>query len=96
METLEYFKHMLFGYSIIVKTDHKNRKIQVLEIINKATVRPELVTIRSKMSHNIALLFDSEWLCHYPRRAKVVYNNATDLDVKNFKNYWKFLKEKQY
>ena len=36
------------------------------------------------MSHHIALLFDSEWLCHYPRPAKVVYNNATEFACQKF------------
>ena len=44
-------------------------------VIDKTTGLPEFIAIKNKTIHNIALLFDSEWLCHYPRPAKVVYDN---------------------
>ncbi len=44
-------------------------KIQALTIIDKATGWPEFVAIRNKTSCHIAILFDSAWLCRYPRPA---------------------------
>jgi hypothetical protein len=53
-------------------------KIQALTIMDKATGWPEFVAIKNKTSYHIALLFDSEWLCRYPRPSKVVYDNGTE------------------
>jgi hypothetical protein len=52
------------------------QKIQALTIIDKATGWPEFAAIRNKTSYHIALLFDSTWLCRYPRPARVVYDNG--------------------
>jgi hypothetical protein len=53
-------------------------KIQALTIIDKATGCPEFVAIQNKSSYHIAILFDSEWLCHYPRPARVAYDNGIE------------------
>jgi hypothetical protein len=50
-------------------------KIHALTVIDKTTGLPKFIAIKNKTIHNIALLFDSEWLCHYPGPAKVVYDN---------------------
>jgi hypothetical protein len=34
----------------------------------------KFVAIRNKTSYHISLIFDSEWLCCYPRPARVVYD----------------------
>jgi hypothetical protein len=59
-------------------------KIQALTIINKATGWPEFVTIRNKSSYRIALLFDSTWLCHYPRPTRVVFGNGSEFIGREF------------
>ena len=59
-------------------------KIHALTIIDKATGWPEFLTIRNKTSYHIALLFDSAWLCHYPRPAKVVFDNGNELVGQEF------------
>jgi hypothetical protein len=51
-------------------------KIQALTDINKATGWPEFIAICNKSSYHIALLFDSEQLCHYPRPVRVVFDNG--------------------
>jgi hypothetical protein len=61
-------------------------KIQALTIIDKATGWPEFVTIKNKSSQHIALLFDSEWLCRYPRPARVVYDNGTEFTGQEFQD----------
>jgi hypothetical protein len=53
-------------------------KIQALTVINKATTWPEFIAIQNKTSYRIAILFDSEWLCRYPRPARVVYDNGSE------------------
>jgi hypothetical protein len=53
--------------------------IQVLTIMDKATGWPEFVAIRNKTSCHILLLFDGEWLCRYPRPAKVVFDNGNEV-----------------
>jgi transposase InsO family protein len=53
-------------------------KIQALTIMDKATGWPEFIAIQNKTSQTIALSFDSEWLCRYPRPAQVIYNNGTE------------------
>jgi hypothetical protein len=53
-------------------------KIHALTIIDKATGWPEFIAIRKKSSHHIALLFDSNWLCRYPRPARVFFDNGTE------------------
>jgi hypothetical protein len=47
-------------------------KIHALTIIDKATGWLEFITIQNKTSQHIVLLFGSEWLCRYPRPAKVI------------------------
>jgi hypothetical protein len=47
-------------------------KIRALTIIDKATGWLDFVAIKNKPSQHIALLFDSEWLCHNPRPEQVV------------------------
>jgi hypothetical protein len=59
-------------------------KIQALTIMDKATGWPEFVAIRNKTSQHIALSFDSEWLCRYPRPAQVVYDNGTEFTGQEF------------
>jgi hypothetical protein len=53
-------------------------KIQVLTVIDKATGWPEFLATRDKSSHHISLLFDSGWLCRYPRPNHVVFDNGTE------------------
>jgi hypothetical protein len=45
---------------------------------------PEFFAIRNKTSYHIALLFDSEWLCCYPRPARVVYDNENEFVGQEF------------
>jgi hypothetical protein len=59
-------------------------KIQALTIIDKATGWPEFVAIRNKTSYHIAILFDSEWLCRYPRPAQVIYDNGPEFTGQEF------------
>jgi hypothetical protein len=59
-------------------------KIHALTSIDKATGWPEFIAIRNKTSHHIALLFDSEWLCRYPRPARVVFDNGTEFTGSEF------------
>jgi hypothetical protein len=60
------------------------QKIQALTIIDKATGWPEFVTIQNKTSYHITLLFDSAWLCRYPRPARVVYDNGNEFAGQEF------------
>ena len=59
-------------------------KIQALTIIDKATGWPEFVAICNKTSYHIAILFNSTWLCHYPRLARVIYDNGTEFTGQDF------------
>jgi len=59
-------------------------KIQALTIIDKATGWPEFVAICNKTSYHIAISFDSEWLCRYPRPARVVYDNGAEFTGQEF------------
>jgi hypothetical protein len=59
-------------------------KIHALTSIDNATGWPEFIAIQNKTSHHIALLFDSEWLCHYPRPARVVFDNGTEFTGSEF------------
>lgn len=58
--------------------------MQALTIINKATGWPEFVAIHNNSGQHIALSFGSEWLCCYPRPAKVIYNNGTEFTGHKF------------
>jgi len=59
-------------------------KIHALTSIDKATGWPEFIAIQNKTSHHIALLFNSEWLCRYPRPARVVFDNGTEFTGSEF------------
>jgi len=59
-------------------------KIMALTIMDKATGWPEFVAIKNKTSYHISILFDSEWLCRYPRPAKVVFDNGTEFTGQEF------------
>ncbi len=52
------------------------KQIQALTVIDKATGWPEFIAPQNGSSYHIAILFDSEWFCCYPRPAKVVYENG--------------------
>ncbi len=43
VETLKYFKHMLFGHKIIIKTDHKNLTHQVSAHVSNQVLRQRLL-----------------------------------------------------
>jgi transposase InsO family protein len=45
---------------------------------------PKFVAICNKTSYHISLLFDSELLCHYPRLARVVYDNGNEFFRQEF------------
>ncbi len=55
----------------------QSRKYKALTIIDKTTGWPEFIATQNKNSCHIAILFDSEWLCSYPRPARVVFDNGT-------------------
>jgi len=59
-------------------------KVHALTVIEKATGWPEFIAICNKSSYHISILFDSEWLCHYPRPAKVVFDNGTKFTGQEF------------
>jgi len=59
-------------------------KIRALTVIDKATGWPEFIAIQNKTSYHIAILFDSEWLCRYPRPARVVYDNGSEFVGQEF------------
>jgi hypothetical protein len=59
-------------------------KLQALTVINKATGWPEFIAICNKTRYHIALLFDSKWLCRYPRPAREVYNNDIEFFGQEF------------
>jgi hypothetical protein len=59
-------------------------KVHALTSIDKATGWPEFIAIKNKTSQHIALLFDSEWLCRYPRPTRVVYDNGTEFTGQEF------------
>jgi hypothetical protein len=59
-------------------------KIQALTIMDKATGWPEFVAIHNKTSQTIALSFDSEWLCRYPRPAQAIYDNGGEFTGQEF------------
>jgi hypothetical protein len=44
----------------------------------KATGWPEFVAICNKTSYKIFMLFDGEWLCHFPRPARVTFDNRNE------------------
>jgi transposase InsO family protein len=52
------------------------QQLQALTIIDKGTGWPEFVATQSKSSQQVAILFDSTWLCRYPRPARVVFDNG--------------------
>jgi hypothetical protein len=60
------------------------QKIQALTIIDKTTGWPEFIATQNKTSYHIAILFDSKWLCCYPRPARVVFNNGTEFVGQEF------------
>jgi hypothetical protein len=59
-------------------------KILALTVIDKATGWPEFVATRNKTSYHISLLFDSGWLCHYLRPARVVNDNGNEFVGQEF------------
>jgi hypothetical protein len=59
-------------------------KIQALTIIDKGTGWPELIAIHNKTSYHVAISFDSEWLCRYPRPYRVVYDNGAEFTGQEF------------
>lgn len=59
-------------------------KIQALTVIDKAPGWPELLAIKNKTSYHITILFDSEWLCRYPRPARVFYDNGRKFTKQEF------------
>jgi hypothetical protein len=60
------------------------QKIQALTVIDKATGWPEFIAIQNKTSYHIAILFDSEWLCRYPRPARVIFDNGSEFMGQEF------------
>jgi hypothetical protein len=44
----------------------------------------EFVAIQNKTSHHVALRFDGEWLCCYPRPARVIFDNGTEFTGSEF------------
>ncbi len=52
------------------------QQLQALTIVNKGTGWLEFVATQSKSSQQLAVLFDSAWLCPYPHPDQVVFNNG--------------------
>ena len=50
--------------------------INALTCIDSATQWPELCATRHKTSFHIAKLFDTHWLCRYPRPHRVIYDSG--------------------
>ena len=54
------------------------RDLQVLIIIDRATTCPEFVPTKMKESIEISEVFDSQWLCRYPRPVRVIHDNGNE------------------
>ena len=54
------------------------KEVQALTIIDRATSWPEIIPAQSKDSQVISELFDSEWLCRYPRPVRVIHDNGSE------------------
>jgi hypothetical protein len=59
-------------------------KIHALTTIEKATGWLEFTAILNKTSYHVSILFDSTWLCRYPRPARVLYDNGTEFVRQEF------------
>jgi len=54
----------------------KQEQVLALTCVDKATLLMEAYPTRNKSSRTIALLFDREWLCRYPRPVCCIYDNG--------------------
>ena len=68
---------------------HESRKvikrtILALMMICEATLWPEIVLVQNTKSWHVAHMFDSTWLCQYPRPVIVVFDNGGEFVVVEF------------
>ena len=61
------------------------KDIEALTMVDKATTWPEIIMIKNKTSKHVSELFDNEWLCRYPRPARVIHDNGNEFIGNEFK-----------
>jgi hypothetical protein len=64
--------------STITPGKNSIEKIQALTVLDKATGWPEFIATKNKSSYHISILFDSDWLCRYPRPQHVIHDNGAE------------------
>ena len=75
-------------WEINVKCDNPKKmlqkKIHAATIIDDATAWPEIIQLEGKTAYHLALKFDSQWLCRYPRPRIVVNDNGGEFTGSEF------------
>ena len=54
------------------------KKVHAVTMIDDATGWPEIAQLDEKKAYHLAKRFDAQWLCRYPRPAKVVCDNGSE------------------
>ena len=58
--------------------------MKALTIVDRATAWPEFKAAKRFTSTHVSELFDSEWLCRYPRSTTVIYDNGGEFTGNEF------------
>ena len=67
------------------KTDQVlTKEVKALTIIDRATAWPEFKVAKRFTSAHVSELFDSEWLCWYPRPTTVIHDNGGEFNGNKF------------
>ena len=72
----------LFGPWKFKDVNGIDRVIQAVSFIDVATRWPELHVYNSKISEDIFVIFDREWLNRYPSPRMVIYDNGSEFTAK--------------
>ena len=69
---------ILFGPWSFECVNGNTHQLKAVSIINSSLCWVELHQYNFKGSEDISLIFDREWLCHYPCPKMVVFDNGTE------------------
>ena len=68
----------LFGPWSFTDVHGRDRSLRAVSVIDIGTRWIELLPFTDKRSETVALTFDQEWLCRYPRPESVIFDNGAE------------------
>jgi hypothetical protein len=84
VETTPWNVDLIRPYNKTLPNNIENQYKYALTIMDPVTRWIEIIVLKNMTSKYIAEMFDKEWLCHYPRPTRCVFDHGTEFNSNEF------------